>query len=103
MATALYLLGSIAALLGSFFIFITLRKISTLDELALLLGAPIVMNGITLVLYGALLLAVTRLLQLITGITQKRIWLDTSVAEGKSFVKCPKCEQQLRVPAGKSG
>jgi hypothetical protein len=103
MGKVLYAAGGLAVAAGLFLVLSALRRASHFDDIALLLGAPIVMNGITLSLYGILLLFLGRMLDLMTRIAKKTIWLDAWADEEKALVKCPKCAQQLRVVSGKSG
>jgi uncharacterized Zn-finger protein len=103
MGKVLYVIGSVAIAMGLFLVFSALRPISHVDDLAMLFGAPIVMSGVTLSLYGVLLLFLGRMTELMTRIAKKTIWLDAWADEDKVLVKCPKCAQQLRAASGKSG
>jgi uncharacterized Zn-finger protein len=103
MGKVLYVIGGLAVATGVFLIFSALRPISHIDDFAMLIGAPVVMSGITLCLYGSLLLFLGRMLDLMTRIAKKTIWLDAWGDEDRVLVKCPKCAQQLRVAGGKSG
>jgi uncharacterized Zn-finger protein len=103
MGKTLYVIGGLAAAMGLFLVFSALRPISRVDDIGMLLGAPVVMNGITLSLYGVLLLFLGRVTDLMTRIAKKTIWLDAWAEGEKVLVKCPKCAQQLRVDGGKTG
>lgn len=103
MGKLLYVVGAIAVALGGFLVFSALKRVSQVDDAIMLLGAPIVMNGITLSLYGVLIVFLGRMLELMTRIAKKTMWLDAWDSEGKVLIKCPKCTQQLRVVAGKTG
>jgi ribosomal protein L37AE/L43A len=61
------------------------------------------MNGITVILFGIILLAFGQIVSLLNRIANALVWCQTSNSEERILVKCPKCEQELRVPKGKSG
>jgi len=100
MGKLLYAVGLVAMALGAFLVYSSLRHAAQIDDVVMLLGAPVVMSGITLLLYGTLLVFLGRVLALMTQMAKKTIWLDAGDGE---LIKCPKCAQQLRVPVGKAG
>ena len=116
-----YILGGAIFLVGSVLIYpIGTSALHARDPL-LVLGAPIAMNGITLCItgfvlafFGRVLLFLDRLARnserLIVVIERSSAKLAplnwnsaTEPMEGKVVIKCPKCEKDLRVVAGKTG
>jgi hypothetical protein len=103
MGKALYAVGGSAIIFGCIVTFIPLKRISNIDDVLFVIGSPVVMNGFTVVLYGFIIVFLGRMLNLMSRIAAKTIWLDAWDADGKVLVRCPKCTTQLRAPAGKSG
>lgn len=103
MTKVLYVFGILSLIAGAFLVYPAVSPAIKVGDPLAVLGAPIVMNGITLIFYGILILFLGRLLSLMQQIAKKTIWLDAWDSEGKVLVKCPKCQQQLRVVSGKSG
>jgi|HubBroStandDraft_2_1064218.scaffolds.fasta_scaffold548637_1 hypothetical protein len=103
MGKFLYAVGLVAMALGAFLLYSSMRHAEQIDDVLMLLGAPVVMSGITLLLYGTLLVFLGRVLALMTQMARKTIWLDAWDGDGKVLIKCPKCAQQLRVAGGKAG
>jgi len=103
MTKLLYGTGGLAAALGFFLVFSALSRSTDVSDVFMELGAPNFMNGMSLFLYGILLLFLGRMLELMNQMAKKTIWLDAWADGEKVLVKCPKCAQQLRVEGGKSG
>ena len=103
MTKALYIIGGLAIAVGALAAFPSLGVAVRAGDPLMVLGAPIVMNAITLALFGTLLLFLGRVLALMERVAQKTIWLDAWEADGKVLIKCPSCAQQLRVASGKTG
>src|ERR1700731_3515731 len=57
MQLCLYIVGMILIVLGCLIIVPTMTRASHISDVILLVGAPVVMNGITLVFYGIIVLA----------------------------------------------
>jgi hypothetical protein len=100
----LYACGMVAIILGILLVVPTLSRVrQVVQDPVFVLGAPIVMNGILLLVFGMFLIGFGRIIALLSKISQQMTWSDASASEGRMLVKCPACNQSLRVPAGKKG
>jgi hypothetical protein len=107
------IIGTVAIVAGVMIALPTLSRTRDPSDAIMLLGTPIAMNGITLCLYGGILIALGRVVGLLEQVSNKLVRSDIregvsqSITEDekKIIVSCPKadCGQQIRVPAGKSG
>jgi DNA-directed RNA polymerase subunit RPC12/RpoP len=106
-----YIGGMILIVLGCLIIVPTMTRASHISDVILLVGAPVVMNGITLVFYGIIVLAFGRIVDLLSRSTRDHVLGQQSTAipgltpqdNGKVLVACPNCGQQMRIPAGNTG
>ena len=99
----LYGFGGIAIAGGIILVIPAASNISHPSDVLIVLGAPIVMNGVFLFICGAVLMALGKTTALLTGIAEKLSSYDGSGGKEKAHVRCPQCSQQLRVPVGKTG
>jgi len=88
-----------------------MSRVTQFGDAILLLGAPMVMNGVTLVFYGVVVFALGKVVDLLSR-SSGRLYnvpvmtTDASTRTGpesKVLVACPNCGKQMRIPAGNSG
>jgi hypothetical protein len=72
LAGILYAIGVCTVLLGGLLVAPTLSRIAQVSDPIMLLAAPIVMNGVWLLIFGVLLCAAARIIQLLNRIPQIR-------------------------------
>lgn len=111
MGIILYLTGIVLLICGCLVVIPTMSRIGQVGDLILLLGTPMVMNGITLVFYGIIVLALGKIVDLLSRppsghlvTPQSTMSPDRSIeSESKVLVACPNCGKQMRIPAGNTG
>lgn len=103
MDKVLYVLGVLIAILGVVLVVPSMTRAASGSDVLVLLSAPIVSNGITLIVSGATLVALGRIVSLVDRIFARTNWLFATDGESKVLVTCPKCSQQLRLPANRAG
>jgi uncharacterized Zn-finger protein len=101
-AILFYAAGALCTLLGLATVIPTVVKLIQFNDLVMVLGAPIFFSGVTICIYGILICGLGRVIQLLDRRPEAAA-LDVTFDETKTFVRCPKCEQHLRVPKGKKG
>jgi hypothetical protein len=105
MSSALYLIGSIIAVLGVLLMIPTLSRIAQASDPIMLLGAPILMNGVWLFVFGVIICALGRIIRLLERVPQNATSIDVEEGETKMIIRCPSpgCGQRLRVDRGRRG
>jgi hypothetical protein len=111
---ALYIIGIIIIIFGCLLIIPTMSRVTQVGDAILLLGAPMVMNGMTLFLYGVIICALGKIVDLLSrssnaparlsAFGESRADIESrDDSEPKVMVTCPNCAQQLRIPRGNKG
>jgi uncharacterized Zn-finger protein len=103
MAISLYVIASATLILGISLIIPTAFRASQISDVVMLLGAPIITNGIFLCVCAVIISALGKITELLAVIAGKTDFIDVTSGDNRVFVKCPNCSQQLRVPSGKKG
>jgi hypothetical protein len=106
----LYVTGAVAVALGCLLIIPTMSRVAQFGDAILLLGAPMVMNGITLVFYGIVVLALGKIVHLLSR-SWGRLYAAPMVTsdsastdpDSRVLVACPNCGKQMRIPTGNTG
>jgi hypothetical protein len=112
MGTVLCVIGILVIVLGCLLVFPTMSQVSQLGDIILLLGAPMVMNGMTLLFYGVIICALGKVIDLLSkpSISSaglhggSRADFETGgYSESKATVECPSCTQKFNIPRGNKG
>jgi hypothetical protein len=103
MESVLYVIGTIIMILGGLLVVPTLSRVTQVSDPIMLLGAPIVMNGIWLLVVGIVICALARIIQLLNRAPQNAGSIDIDEGESKVVIRCPGCGQRLRVDRGRRG
>jgi len=80
----------------------SMSQVSQTGDPFLLLDTPMVMNGMTLILYGVIIFALGKIIELLTQSPGRPPDLSAE-GERKVQLTCPNCAQQMRIPAGNQG
>ncbi len=102
MGGLLYVIGIIVIILGCLLVIPSMSQVSQTGDPFLLLDTPMVMNGMTLILYGVIIFALGKIIELLTQSPGRPPDLSAE-GERKVQLTCPNCAQQMRIPAGNQG
>jgi hypothetical protein len=102
MGGVLYVIGIIVIIFGCLLVIPTMSRVTQIGDLFLLLGTPMVINGMTLILYGVIIFALGKIIELLTQSPGRPPSLSAE-GERKVLLTCPNCAQQMRIPSGNQG